>query len=125
MRFLILSCNTGEGHNSAAKAVKEYFESFGDECDIKDALAFWSPEKSKIISKGHVFIYRKMPKLFGVSYRYEENHPPKEGDESLIYELVIKGCDSLEEFLAGSSYEAVLCTHVFSAMMICTFARWN
>ena len=84
MRFLILSCNTGEGHNSAAKAVKEYFESFGDECDIKDALAFWSPEKSKIISKGHVFIYRKMPKLFGVSYRYEENHPPKEGDESLI-----------------------------------------
>lgn len=118
MRFLILSCNTGEGHNSAAKAVKEYFESFGDECDIKDALAFWSPEKSKIISKGHVFIYRKMPKLFGVSYRFEENHPPKEGDESLMYELVIKGCDSLEEFLNTNSYDAVLCTHVFSAMMM-------
>ena len=69
MRLLILSCNTGEGHNSAARALKECFEKQGHICEIKDALAFWSPEKSKLISKGHIFIYRKMPKLFGVSYR--------------------------------------------------------
>ncbi|MEE1160471.1 MAG: hypothetical protein U0K70_00245, partial [Acutalibacteraceae bacterium] len=100
MRLLILSCNTGEGHNSAARAIKGYLETKNIPCEIRDALAFWSPEKSKIISKGHVFIYRKMPKLFGVSYRFEENHPPKEGDESFIYELVIKGCDSLEEYLS-------------------------
>ena len=118
MRLLILSCNTGEGHNSAAKAIKERFVNGGWQCDIKDALAFWSPEKSKLISKGHVFIYRKMPKLFGVSYRFEENHPPKDGDESLIYELVIKGCNSLYEFLQTEKYDAVVCTHVFSAMMM-------
>lgn len=118
MRFLILSCNTGEGHNSAAKAVKDCFERQGHTCEIKDALAFWSPEKSKLISKGHVFIYRKMPRLFGVSYRYEENHPPKDGDESFIYELVIKGCEALEKFLKLNSYDAVICTHVFSAMMM-------
>ena len=118
MRLLILSCNTGEGHNSAAKAIREYFLSNNDECDIKDALAFWSPEKSKLISKGHVLIYRKFPKLFGVSYRFEENHPPKDGDESLIYELVIKGCNSLYEFLQTEKYDAVVCTHVFSAMMM-------
>lgn len=118
MRLLILSCNTGEGHNSAAKALKDCFSEQNINCDIKDALAFWSPEKSKIISKGHVFIYRKLPKLFGVSYRFEENHPPKDGDESLIYELVIKGCESLYEFLRDNPYDAVICTHVFSAMMM-------
>lgn len=118
LRLLILSCNTGEGHNSAARAIKGCFETKGITCDIMDALAFWSPEKSKIISKGHVFIYRKLPKLFGVSYRFEENHPPKNGDESLIYELVIKGCDSLEEFLGENEYDAIICTHVFSAMMM-------
>ena len=37
MKILILSCNTGEGHNSAAKAIREYFLSNNDECDIKDA----------------------------------------------------------------------------------------
>lgn len=118
MRLLILSCNTGEGHNSAARALKGCFEAQNISCEIRDALAFWSPEKSKIISKGHVFIYRKMPKLFGVSYRFEENHPPKRGDDSLIYELVIKGCDSLREYLSENKYDAIICTHVFSAMMV-------
>lgn len=118
MRLLILSCNTGEGHNSAARALKGCFEAQNISCEIRDALAFWSPEKSKIISKGHVFIYRKMPKLFGVSYRFEENHPPKKGDDSLIYELVIKGCDSLREYLSENKYDAIICTHVFSAMMV-------
>lgn len=123
MRLLILSCNTGEGHNSAAKAIKEQFIKQNADCDIKDALSFWSPEKSKLISKGHVFIYRRLPKLFGVSYRFEENHPPKNGDESLIYELVTKGCDSLSEFLAENSYDAIICTHVFSAMMVTELKR--
>lgn len=118
LRLLILSCNTGEGHNSAARALKGCFEAQNISCEIRDALAFWSPEKSKIISKGHVFIYRKMPKLFGVSYRFEENHPPKKGDDSLIYELVIKGCDSLREYLSENKYDAIICTHVFSAMMV-------
>ena len=121
--MLILSCNTGEGHNSAAKAIKEQFIKQNADCDIKDALSFWSPEKSKLISKGHVFIYRRLPKLFGVSYRFEENHPPKNGDESLIYELVTKGCDSLSEFLVENSYDAIICTHVFSAMMVTELKR--
>lgn len=123
MRLLILSCNTGEGHNSAARAVKEFFEDQNSVCEIKDALAYWSPEKSKLISKGHVFIYRRLPKLFGIGYRFEENHPPKEGNESLIYKLVIEGCDALYEDLSSSDYKAVICTHVFPAMMMTELRR--
>lgn len=118
MRLIILSCNTGEGHNSAAKAIKERFEESGHECVIKDALAYWSPEKSKLISKGHVFIYRRLPKLFGISYNFEENHPPKDGDQSLMYDLVIRGCDSLYEDLSSGGYDEIICTHVFPSMMI-------
>lgn len=123
MRFLILSCNTGEGHNSAAKAIKEYFEMNGSYCEIKDALSFWSKQKSKIISKGHIFIYRNLPKLFGVSYRFEENHPPKDGDESLIYELVTNGCNKLYSYLQSEDYDGIICVHVFSAMMVTKLKR--
>ena len=49
MRMLILSRNTGEGHNSAAKALKDCFDEQHIDCEIRDALAFWSPEKSKLI----------------------------------------------------------------------------
>lgn len=123
MRFLILSCNTGEGHNSAAKAVKEYFEMNGSYCEIRDALSFWSRETSKIISKGHIFVYRNLPKLFGASYRFEENHPPKDGEESLIYELVTNGCDKLGNFLLREHFDGVICVHVFSAMMMTRLRR--
>ncbi len=118
MKFLILSCNTGEGHNSAAKAIKEYFEINGSFCDIMDSLSFWSKESSKIISKGHIFIYRNLPKLFGATYRFEENHPPKEGTESFIYEIVTNGCKKLEKYLKAADYDAVICVHIFSAMLM-------
>ena len=42
MKILILSCDTGEGHNSAAKAVEEALLSHGVECVIKDPVSFKS-----------------------------------------------------------------------------------
>ena len=38
MKVLILSCNTGEGHNSAGKAIKEYIESHGDQAEFIDLM---------------------------------------------------------------------------------------
>ena len=42
MKVLILSTGTGEGHNSAAKAVKEQFEKNGHSCELADVLNFAS-----------------------------------------------------------------------------------
>ena len=38
MRVLILSCNTGQGHNAAGKAIQETFAGRGIECQMMDAL---------------------------------------------------------------------------------------
>ena len=54
MKTLILSCNTGEGHNSCAKAIKEYYDTVGDECVIKDGLEFISPKVSIMGSHLHI-----------------------------------------------------------------------
>ena len=118
MNILILSCNTGQGHNSAAMAIKDYFHNRGVNCDIKDALAYWSEKNSKIISRGHVFIYRNMPKLFGIGYKYEENHQPKDDQTSIMFDLVTKGCRELLIDIKSSDYSAIICTHVFPAMMM-------
>ena len=42
MKTLILSCATGQGHNSCACAIKEYFELQGEHCDIVDGLSLIS-----------------------------------------------------------------------------------
>ena len=41
MRILILSCNTGEGHNSAAKAIQEVLTARGVFSEMTDGLAFF------------------------------------------------------------------------------------
>lgn len=64
MRVLILSCNTGEGHNSCAKAIKEVFDAKGETCVIEDSLRFISEKTTRFISWGHVFVYRNIPWLF-------------------------------------------------------------
>lgn len=38
MRTLILSCNTGEGHNACAKAIKVVYDKNGDYCIINKYL---------------------------------------------------------------------------------------
>ncbi len=118
MKVLLLSCNTGGGHNSAALAIKDCFESLNVECNIKDSLAYGSAKSSKIISGSHVFIYRNMPKLFGVGYKFEENHPPKSGKTSLMFNLATMGCENIVKDIKQSRYDAVVCTHIFSAMLM-------
>jgi len=123
MKYLILSCNTGEGHNSAAKAIKQQFDTAGEYCEIVDALAFLSKESSKIISKGHTFVYKNLPKIFGEVYKFEENHPVKIGDDSLIYDIVTVGSNKLHKFLKKEKFDAVICVHVFAAMMMTKLRR--
>ena len=118
MRIVILSCNTGGGHNSAAAAIKEYLDFKKIDCEIKDALAFDSRLKSEVISKGHVWLYKKAPMLFGAGYHYAEKHPAKPGNESMIYTIMKSGTDALHDYLIENEIDAVICTHVFASMMM-------
>lgn len=69
MKVLVLSCNTGQGHNTAGKAIKEEFERRGIVCDIVDALAFGGATFTKGTSYAYNQIVVKTPKLFGFGYR--------------------------------------------------------
>ena len=59
MKILILSCNMGEGHNTAGRAVYEKFRQMGVECDFEDALA----KAEQLIADGGMSATssRKMP----------------------------------------------------------------
>lgn len=118
MRVLILSCNTGEGHNSCAAAVKAEFESRGDCCVIVDALSFISRRTSKFISKWHVRIYRYFPQAFNKGYSFAEEHPSAIGENSAAQRLLTMGCRRLFRFISSNGFDAVVCTHLFSMLMI-------
>lgn len=117
-KILILSCNTGEGHNSCAKAIKESFCEREMTCDIVDALSFISPRISRLISSLHVWVYRKHPLLFRFGYRFSEKHPGLFKERSFLFRLLVYGCDPLASFIVDCGYDVVISTHVFSALML-------
>ena len=55
MKILILSCNTGEGHNSSGKALKAVLTRKGADCNIIDTLSLKSESLSKAVSDLYEF----------------------------------------------------------------------
>ena len=69
MKVLLLSCNTGGGHNSAAKAIAEELLAHGDEAYVLDYLCLAGKGVSKLVGDGYVQIVKKTPLLFGLIYK--------------------------------------------------------
>lgn len=118
MRTLILSCNTGEGHNSCAKAIKEYYEKQGEACEVKDGLEFISVPFAKFMSWGHSYVYRHMPWLFKTGYFYTEKHPAVFHEDSKVYRYMTRGTECIYRYITEGGFDAVICTHVFTALMV-------
>lgn len=118
MKTVILTCDTGGGHNSAAKAIREALERRGVDCELVNALDFMPRVQSRVISRGHVFAYKKLPKLYGVGYRFEENHTPNH-----MYRQCGPASEKLYPFLLERNCRAVICVHVFPALMMTHILR--
>ena len=63
MKVLILSCNTGGGHNSCARAIGTELQRRGHTYETDDALLYVSKGTSRFVSNWHVRFYRYFPKL--------------------------------------------------------------
>jgi len=119
MKTLILTCNTGGGHNSCAKSIKEYYDLLDSECDISDALQFISDRFSRLISNGHTFIYRHLPRLFDSGYRVAERREQRIfSKNSLTVSILKTGCRRLYDYITENEYTHVICTHVFAGLML-------
>ena len=123
MRILLLSCNTGEGHNSTAKAIIEELEAESISCDMEDVLACLSPRISKFICNWHTRIYKYVPRLFDVGYRAFESTEADPDDTPPLYELLRLGTGKLMEIVSRKNYDAVICAHVFAGMMMTELRR--
>ena len=123
MRTLILSCNTGAGHNSCAKAIQEVYQSRGDVCDIYDALLFISKRASKFISNWHTRIYLHAPKIFSSGYEKAEEKDDLFREGTPVYKYITSGADRMYDYIVSGGYDNVICTHVFPALALTEVRR--
>lgn len=117
MKILVLSCSTGEGHNSAAKAVCEALTLSGVEYEFKDPVSFYSEKVVKKVSSLYNNLIKKTPRAFGVVYKlggaYDRSKLP-----SPIYALNAVYADNLARYIEDNSFDAVISTHLYGMLAL-------
>lgn len=113
MKVLVLSCSTGEGHNSAAHAIAEALERRNIEYTLTDPLKFRSEKTARFVASAYNGIIRKTPKVFGAIYRagvvYSASKLP-----SPIYQANALYAERLCTYLTDNKFDAVITTHLFA-----------
>lgn len=118
MSVLILSCNTGGGHNACAEALLEQLDHTRQRCVSADCLSFTSQKLSHFVSWGHTTMYRHVPGLFRSGYDFMEKHNRIMEEDSPLHKLLTGGTQPLAELIRKEDVQCIICTHIFAAMLV-------
>lgn len=114
MKILILSCNTGQGHNTAGKAVAEAFERRRIAWEMKDVMQFASHSVSKKVEDIYVKVTTKTPWLFYGAYKAGEWISSSKR-KSPVYLANISYARNLYAYIKKEQIDAVVMPHLFPA----------
>lgn len=113
MKVLILSCNTGQGHNSAALAVAEAFARKGVLYTLLDPLTLGRKHTARAVSATYSGMMKKTPAVFGALYRIGGVYS-NAGLPSPVYYANTKYASKLKNYILSQKFTAVVATHLFA-----------
>ena len=124
MKALILSCNTGQGHNTAGRAVLEALHDRGVEAEMHDALSFGGRRTSVVVSSGYVKMTQFSPHMFGRLYKAGAmiSNPRF---KSPVYYANTLYAEHLSAFIKNNGFTTVLCPHLFPAEALTYLRKHN
>lgn len=114
LKVLILSCNTGQGHNSAGRAVYQRLAGLGVACEMKDALSFAGEKASRVVSSCYVNITTHAPFLFHGLYN-AGNLISTSRLKSPVYWANLSYTDNLYRYIEDNGFDCVVTPHLFPA----------
>ncbi len=113
MKVLILSCNTGGGHNSAALAARDAFVQAGHEAVFLDVFSIASQKLSGRVSRAYLFSTR-LPFLFHLAY-WAGKKVSRPGRQSPVYAANTLHAGRLHRYLQEHPCDVIVTTHLFAA----------
>lgn len=114
MKALILSCNTGQGHNTAGKAILECLNERGIPCEMVDTLSIAGDKASQTISDIYVNITTKSPVVFQMLYKAGE-FISTDRFKSVIYQANKVYAGTLGEYIQSNGFDTIIMPHLFPA----------
>ncbi len=119
MKILLLTCNTGEGHNQTSKALIKEFEESGHKCVAVDSLEFLSAKHSRFLCGWHERLYKFLPKTASVGYSIIDKYPScLEKKGRWLYNYFAKGAEKLNKTVSDGKYDLVISVHPFSTVIL-------
>lgn len=112
LKVLILSCDTGEGHNSAAAAVAGALTRKGIENRVFDPLVLAGKYAERFVSGAYTAIMKNAPSAFNALYRAGDIYSST-GITSPVYHANARYAANLRSFIETNGYDRVVCTHLY------------
>ena len=116
-KVLILSCGTGGGHNSAAKAILEELLSQGLEADFMEYLEIINTNLKNKVNEIYLKSTNNEGKTFKVAYKLGEIYQ-KTNIKSPVYGLNQLNKNKLYDYIKRNGYEYIITTHLFAAQAL-------
>lgn len=117
LEALILSCGTGGGHNSAARAIEEEMQRRGHGVTMMNPLDLVSKRVSQLVDSAYIELAQAAPRGFGAAYavgnayRYLPWRSP-------VYFANGHAADSLLQYLREHPADVIITTHLYPAEMV-------
>lgn len=117
VKALVMYCDTGGGHHTAAEAMAEELKFRGHEAELFDPFELAGEAASKFVEEGYVKLVQAAPKGFGAMYAAGEAYD-RLPVHSPVYWANGKLAAALEEHMLSRGYDCVVMTHEFPAQTI-------
>ncbi|GFH96899.1 processive diacylglycerol beta-glucosyltransferase [Lachnospiraceae bacterium] len=114
MKVLILSTGTGEGHNSAGKAVLEQFRKRGIPCEMADVLGFASERAASYGKRIYVWSTVKATKVFKGAYKAGRAITSSRRKSPVYYANALYA-EKLYHYIVDNGYDTIVMPHLFPA----------
>lgn len=119
LKVLIMSISAGQGHNQTAKVLCDYLEKEGMDAEFLDTFEFINPLLSDSVEKGYLLSTKNLPKIYGKMYSLAEKHDHADAKPTSLSQITTALlAQKLKKFISDMSPDAIVCTHVFAAMLV-------
>ena len=121
-KVLILSCGTGGGHNSAARAIKEELNKRNIQADFKEYLEIINERLAKAVNKIYIKSTTGNGKIFKNVYKIGEAYD-KMKIKSPVYALNSLNKKKLYKYIKDNKYNYIVTTHLFAAQALTSIKK--
>ena len=125
MKVLLLSIKAGYGHHSTAKAIMEYFEANGHQCEMLDIFDYINHRLGISIQDGYLMSTKYIPKTYGKAYgRLTQKDEPYD-PHSIIAVFSRFVSKRLEKYVRQYNPDLIIGTHSYAGVCMSILADCN